>query len=73
MSIQDDMFKSYDARFFINPHNPLDPSTPYGRDQLNRPLETNEHATGSLKGWKRIGVLAALLGWFILVGTWTPS
>ncbi len=65
MSIHDDMFKIYN----LNPDNPYDPSP--GR--LLRNSTTDEVPPGTLKGWKRVAVLAALLGWFILVGTWTPS
>jgi len=53
----------------LNPDNPYDPSP--GR--LLRNSTTDEVPPGTLKGWKRVAVLAALLGWFILVGTWTPS
>lgn len=68
-----DVLKSFSPGYYMNPHNPLDPSTPYGQEQLNRSFEEAPIPGGVMTGWKRIAVLAALLGWFILVGTWTPS
>ncbi|WP_156440715.1 hypothetical protein [Sphingomonas sp. CCH18-B1] len=68
-----DVLKSSSSGYFMNPQNPLDPSTPYGQEQLNKSSRDSIVPAGVMTGWRRIAVLAALLGWFILVGTWTPS
>ena len=64
----DDMFKVYN----YNPNDPCNPALPSRVSADRSDLKVGAHG-GQLKGWKRIVVLALLLGWFILVGTWTPS
>lgn len=64
----DDMFKVYN----YNPNDPYNPALPSRVSADRSDLKVGAHG-GHLKGWKRVAVLAALLGWFILVGTWTPS
>lgn len=68
MSIHDDMFRIYN----YNPSDPYNPVLPSKVSADRSDLEISENG-GHLKGWKRVAVLGALLGWFILVGTWTPS
>ena len=73
MSIHDDMFKATDPRYYVNPYNPYDPSTAFGREQLSVSDESNSiEPSETVVGWPRVLILSALIGFFIIVGLWHP-
>ena len=73
ISIHDDMFKATDPRYYVNPYNPYDPSTAFGREQLSVSDESNSTEPGkTVVGLPRISILSALIAFFIIVGLWHP-
>ena len=66
MSIHDDMFKAADPNWDLNPYNPSDLSTPYGRENIGLSYGHWRRST-LLTGWPRRLLFAFILGMFLMV------
>ncbi len=66
MGIHNDVFKAADPNWDLNPYNPSDLSTPYGRE--NTPYKHDEWRAGAtLTGWPRRLLFAFILVMFLMV------
>lgn len=69
MSGSDEMFKEFDPRYYVNPYNLYDPSTPHGREPLSPRDDMAEvESGGTMTGWPRMIAIGLILGFIILIG-----
>ena len=72
MSIEDDMFRHTSGRSFTNPRDPFDPSTGSFTDRFSSYEFDEDTPSETIEGWSRFAIIAGIVGFIILAGTWHP-